>query len=112
MGGNNRELDAMNAKPETFKGELKQYPPAALIVTGSLAVGAGIILAFSLNGVLSNWRHVGVLALLAVIVAFASSRHSLELKSTHSGVSIANCLLFLLVIVYGPYEAVLLAAVD
>jgi diguanylate cyclase (GGDEF)-like protein/putative nucleotidyltransferase with HDIG domain len=102
----------MNAKLELLRGELKRYPPIVLVLTGSLAGIAGVILALSVRAVSANWRHVCVLALLSVIVAFASSRHSLELKSTHSGVSIANCLVYLLVIVYGPYEAVLVAAVD
>src|SRR5580704_14401542 len=102
----------MSSRLPDFRRDMKEYPLGALLLILALALVAAFLLASAISQASANYMHFGVLALLAVVVGLASSRHSLELKATHMWFSGADCLAFLVVFMFGPLEAALLAAVD
>jgi diguanylate cyclase (GGDEF)-like protein/putative nucleotidyltransferase with HDIG domain len=106
------EVPEMDARLDALKREIQRYNPAALLLTSVLACFSSAILCIAVGHLVSSYLHVAILALLTVLTIMASSRHSLKLKGTHTGVSVTDCLIFLVVVMYGPYEAALLAAVD
>ena len=101
----------MKTKLEILKTELGHYRPPALLLAFALSVVAGLVLRSAVIAS-SEPSHLAGLALITLIVVVASSRGSLEIKTTHTGVSGSNSLVFLAIIIYGPQLAVFPAGVD
>jgi len=97
---------------QPLKTELRRYGAGALVLTGALLVVASVVASVGTRQVFSSYAHLGIFLALAAVTVIVSSRHSIELKTTHTGVSGADCLAFLVLIIYGPAEAALLGAID
>jgi diguanylate cyclase (GGDEF)-like protein/putative nucleotidyltransferase with HDIG domain len=95
-----------------LRDDLGRYRNAALgVLACTTAVGA-VVLALAGIHVASAKYQIPVVLLLASLVAVTSARHALDVKPAHTGFSMADCLVYLAIVVFGPYEGALLAAVD
>ena len=79
---------------------------------GSLSVSAAIVLVYGVGSVGLSANHFLVWLSFAFVASLISSKHSLDLKGTYTGASVTDGLVCLAIIVLGPYDGAMLAAVD
>src|SRR5215467_8473935 len=94
------------------KSDLKRYSPASLVLLTSLSISAAAVLALSVSRITSGPNHFLLWLTFSFSASYISSKHSLLLKGTYTAASVTDALVCLAIIVLGPFEAAMLAAVD
>ncbi|HEY6332602.1 MAG TPA: HD domain-containing phosphohydrolase [Blastocatellia bacterium] len=102
----------MEARFQALEQEIRQYQPEALLLTATLTAVAVLALKSAVPQATTSYFRVSILIAITLVIIIASSRGSLEIKATHTGVSGANCLVFLALLVCGPQLAVVPAGMD
>src|SRR6476660_6318120 len=98
---------------EWLKDDLKRYTTKGLVLLASLAVVTVVLLTRGMAEVAtSGSQRLLVWLLLALIVAKTSAQHPLGFFKNGSGASFPDALIFLAVVMLGPYHGVLLGIVD
>src|SRR5215471_7310746 len=98
---------------EWLKDDLKRYPPQGLILLVCLAVVGGVLLVRATTVVVTSGSgRLAIWLFLTVVVAKTSSQHALKFFKNGSGVSFPEALIFLAVVMLGPYHGALLGVVD
>jgi diguanylate cyclase (GGDEF)-like protein/putative nucleotidyltransferase with HDIG domain len=98
---------------EWLKDDLKRYTAKGLILLAGLAVVTVVLLTRGTAEVAtSGSQRLLVWLLLALIVAKTSAQHPLGFFKNGSGASFPDALIFLAVVMLGPYHGVLLGVVD
>src|SRR5262249_41224588 len=97
---------------DAVKSDLKRYKSSALALVVCLSVSATIVLLLSVTHIASGSNHFLLWITFAFSASYISSKHSLDLKGTHTAVSVTDALVCLAIITLGPFEGAMLAAVD
>ena len=98
---------------ESLKNDLKRYTEKGLILLAGLTLLGGFLLARGTTDLASSGStKFLVWLLLVVIAAKTSSQHALKFFKNGSGASFPEALIFLAVIMLGPYHGALLGFVD
>ena len=98
---------------DTLKTEIKSFGLKGVILLVPLTAAAFAILVASIVRVSSGgMERLLVAIVLATIIVFTTARRPLIFPGTVTSISVSEPLVFLGVIVLGPYHAVLLAVVD
>ncbi|MEK6322092.1 MAG: HD domain-containing phosphohydrolase [Acidobacteriota bacterium] len=97
---------------EWLKDDLKRYTAKGLILLACLTLFSGFLLARGIAEVAGGGsQRALVLLLLALIVAITSAQHPMKFVNG-TAVSVSDGLIFLAVIMLGPYYGALLGVVD
>lgn len=97
---------------EWLKDDLKRYTAKGLVLLACLTLVGGFLIARAMAELAtSGSQRLLVWLLLALIVAITSARHALFFKNG-SAVSFPEALIFLAVVMLGPYHGALLGVVD
>ena len=98
---------------ESLKNDLKRYTAQGLILLATLTVVSSVLVAWSTIEVLnSGAQKLLVWMLVALIVAKTSAQHPMNFFKNGSGATFPDALIFLAVVMLGPYHGTLLAVVD
>ena len=98
---------------EWLKDDLKRYTAKGLVLLVCLTVVGGVLMVRAATVVvISDSGHLLLWLLLTVVVAKTSSQHALKFFKNGSAVSFPEALIFLAVVMLGPYHGALLGAVD
>ena len=98
---------------EPIKSDLRSFGPKGVALLACLTLVAGGLLLISVAGVLREPPELMIFwAALALVVAFTSARHPIRFPGTNTSVFVSEALMFLGVIVLGPYHGTLLAAFE
>ncbi|HWX39629.1 MAG TPA: HD domain-containing phosphohydrolase [Blastocatellia bacterium] len=97
---------------DRLSSDLKQYPASALLVLVSVSITGGGLLVIAAADVASVSDRLLATLILAFIVTLTSARHALSLRTAHIGISMADCVVYLAIVMFDPYCGALLAAVD
>src|SRR6266481_5718079 len=98
---------------EWLKDDLKRYTVKGLILLGSLTLVSGFLVARATSEIATGGsQKLLAWLLLALIVAKTSAKHPLDFLKNGSGVSFSDALIFLAVLMLGPYYGALLGIVD
>src|SRR5262245_10537202 len=98
---------------DIFKNELKKYGPKGIVLLLSLCLIAGLLLWMSVaEATLAGIRPMLIWIVLALIIAFTSARYPIRFPGSFGAVSVSEALLFLGVVLLGPYHGTLLAVVE
>jgi diguanylate cyclase (GGDEF)-like protein/putative nucleotidyltransferase with HDIG domain len=98
---------------ERLKDDLKRYKAKGLVLLACLSLVGGFVLARATAEVVTGGsQRLLAWVLLTLIVARTSSRHALKFFNNGSAASFPEALIFLAVVMLGPYHGALLGAVD
>src|SRR5262245_15742678 len=97
---------------DALKSDLRKYKAGGLALVSSLSIAAGAILILSISRIASGSNHFLLWLTFAFCASYISSKHSIDLKGTHTGASVTDALVCLAIIVLGPFEGATIAAVD
>src|SRR6185503_10255519 len=98
---------------EWLKNDLKRYTPKGRVLLAFLFVITIVLVARAGITVSEGGSHKALVwLLLALIVAKTSAQHPLGFFKNGSGASFPDALIFLAVVMLGPYHGVLLGVVD
>ena len=93
--------------------DFKRYGTGGLAILLWLVVVSTFLLMSSVSHLLSaSMESLFLLALLALILSIVSSRQVFTFPGTDSGISIAEGITFLAIVILGPYHAALLTSFD
>jgi diguanylate cyclase (GGDEF)-like protein/putative nucleotidyltransferase with HDIG domain len=96
-----------------IREDLRRYTAKGLMLLVCLTVVGSVLLIRAIAEVAtSNTQHFLVWVLLTLIVSKTSSQHALKFFKSASAVSFPEALMFLAVVMLGPYHGALLGAVD
>lgn len=97
---------------ERLKDDLKRYSAKGLVLLACLTLAGGFLIVRGMAELATNGsQRLLIWLLLALIVAITSARHALFFKNG-SAVSFPEALIFLAVVMLGPYHGALLGVVD
>ena len=98
---------------EPIKSDLRSYGAKGVAMLVGLTLVAAGLLAVSVAGVVTGPPELMLgWAALALVIAFTSARHPIRFPGTNTSVSVSEALVFLGVIVLGPYHGALLAVFE
>jgi diguanylate cyclase (GGDEF)-like protein/putative nucleotidyltransferase with HDIG domain len=98
---------------EPIKADLKRYGTKGIVLLAGLTVIAAGLLTVSVVKVVTDAPMLMVIgAGLALVIALTSARHPIKFPGTSTGVSVSEALMFLGVVMLGPYHGTLLAVVE
>src|SRR5215470_838999 len=97
---------------DLVKNDLKRYGIGGLVLLTLLVISAVIVLLMSISRIAAGSNHFLLWLTFAFSASYISSKHSLLLKGTYTAASVTDALVCLAIIVLGPFEAAMLAAVD
>lgn len=98
---------------DALKSEFKKYGTNGIVLLLSLCLIAGVLLSISVAGVAAaGVQSMLVWTLLALIIGLTSARYPIRFPGSTNAVSVSEALLFLGVILLGPYHGTLLAVVE
>ena len=98
---------------EPIKSDLRRYGAKGVVLLAGLTVIAAGLLAVSIEGVITAPSELMLIWIaLATVIAFTSARHPIRFPGTKTSVSVSEALMFLGVIVLGPYHGTLLAVFE
>lgn len=98
---------------EPIKSDLRSYGPKGVALLVCLTLVAGALLAVSVAGVVTEPPELMLFwAVLALVIALTSARRPIRFPGTNTSVSVSEALMFLGVIMLGPYHGTLLAVFE
>src|SRR5262249_17892640 len=92
--------------------DLKRYKAGGLVLLTCLLFSAATVLGLSVTHIASSPNHFLLWLTFTFSASYISSKHSLLLKGTYTAASVTDALVALAIIVLGPLDAAMLAAVD
>ncbi|MFY9555071.1 MAG: HD domain-containing phosphohydrolase [Blastocatellia bacterium] len=99
--------------PREAFSDLRKYRPNGIVLLLCLCSIAGVLLLISIAGVAAaGVRSMLIWTGLALIIGLTSARYPIHFPGTSNAVSVSEALLFLGVILLGPYHGTLLAVVE
>src|SRR5215467_12946600 len=97
---------------DALKSDFKRYRAGGLALLACLSILAGAILLLSFSHIVAGSNHFLLWLTFAFCASYISSKHSFDLKGTHTGASVTDALVCLAIVVLGPFDGAMLAAVD
>jgi diguanylate cyclase (GGDEF)-like protein/putative nucleotidyltransferase with HDIG domain len=109
----NSEAHLKRLTMELLKQDIKRYGLSGMGILACITGIATLLLANAAIVVFSgSYVTLLIWVLLALVIAVTSAKYPVNLFGTNTGTSVPEALIFLAIIVLGPYHGVLLAAID
>jgi len=98
---------------EKIKEDIEGYGARGITLLVLLALAASTLLLIAISDVAaSGYEAIMTWSLLALVIALTTARHPITFPGTYTSVSVSEALMFLGLLMLGPYHGVLLAAVE